>query len=381
SQSAQQYTPEEALTSQNPFTIKEVNEVCGQSKLNLLCQAYQAAALNHLPEAEDILTNWLKNPTDPQWVSQTQTKLASTLILQGKLGLGANIYTQMISPKLPESSRKSLQNAATLFGAFKDVPLMQVIAPSGNYPIRWDEVNIPRIMLNSSNNQSVEALIDTGANLSTISKSAAKRLGLKVIEGSVQIHDSGGLFTSSGFAYAPSLSIGDIKLSNIPFLILDDQSMIVKKDKSITLKKDYEMEMILGLPVIMKLGRIELHRDGHMIISKDSSKSETNLFLDHFELAVRTNLENTPIDLMVDTGARSSYLGEGFKALAGKTWDSYNPTSSTHTSGGVGGLVTSKITNLRNVNLKLNQQNLNWKEISFYPNRNVAQGRLHGVIG
>lgn len=204
-----------------------------------------------------------------------------------------------------------------------------------------------------------------------MSRSAARALGLLPLKGTVSIGDSVGQSVEAELAYAPSLRMGQVELRNIPFLVLEDRAMRYE---------DYQIQLILGLPVMLQLGRLELYRSGSLVLGLPAPAGAPTLFLDQFNLAVRTTLNHQPIDLMVDTGARRSELGAGFEARAGAAWAALKPETARETAGGAGGLVTSQVTRLHGLTLMLNQQALVWDTISLYPEA-IAQGRLLGVLG
>ena len=66
-------------------------------------------------------------------------------------------------------------------------------------------------------------VVDTGANISAISRSEARRLGLQPLRGSTALKGASGIRVPINVAVAPELHIGKAKLRNVVFALLDDQ--------------------------------------------------------------------------------------------------------------------------------------------------------------
>src|SRR5581483_8634321 len=120
-------------------------------------------------------------------------------------------------------------------------------------------------------------IFDTGANLSTLSESEAKRLGL-VIRNSAGTVGSGhtGIQTSFRLAVAPEMRIGRARLHNVVFIVLADRAMHFGPLGLIRLSG------VLGLPAIRALGSVAISGKGEVRIEPGSPKleGEPNIFFD-----------------------------------------------------------------------------------------------------
>ena len=101
-------------------------------------------------------------------------------------------------------------------------------------------------------------LLDTGANLSVVSRSFAARLGLKPLPGFGQ--------TMSGLtrienplqvALLPDLQMGGASLHNVVVLIMDDANLNIKLPN-----QSYQINGIIGYPVFQSLGAITFLQNG-----------------------------------------------------------------------------------------------------------------------
>jgi len=63
---------------------------------------------------------------------------------------------------------------------------------------------------------------DTGAGLSVLTESEAKRFGLRAHPASVQVGDLNGTQVNTRIAVADKLSIGSIRIRHVAFLVMPD---------------------------------------------------------------------------------------------------------------------------------------------------------------
>lgn len=149
---------------------------------------------------------------------------------------------------------------------------------------------------------SEDFIFDTGANLSTISESQAKKMNLIVFEQSVDVGSSTQKEVQSKLAVADSLYIGNILFENVLFLVMPDEQLTFPQI-------DYAIKGIIGFPVIHQLGEVHLQKDGKIFIPKVASKnSEQNMFFSGLNPVVKVNSGNDTLLFTLDTGARITEL-------------------------------------------------------------------------
>jgi hypothetical protein len=359
------------FSERSPDEIKAALETCSQTDFSELCQGLVDAAFNKPATAQRHLNNWLQTSGKSSPLAPSiQAHLASSLILAGYYGQGAELYQQLLQLPLPTAAKESLSNAEALFSALKHVPPIAVVAPLGKYPLRWDKLSLPRVRLTAANQAQAEAILDTGANLSTISVSQAKRLGLKLIATPITIKNSTDKSIPSQLAFAEELRMGKIQLKNLPFLVVADSDLAIFPEDPI--------QLILGLPVLLKLGRIKLHQQGVLEIAPTGSESgPENLYLDQFQLMTRVQYADTQLCLQLDTGARSSNLNSDFQAKI-PNWQSLNPEQSSRSITGVGGKQELQVLKLGPLDLKLGERVLHWPKIDLL---NEGSQKCQGLLG
>jgi len=176
-------------------------------------------------------------------------------------------------------------------------------------------------------------IFDTGANLSTVSESQAKKMNLTLFEQSVEIGSSTLNEIQSKLAVADSLYVGEILFENVLFLVMPDEQLTFPEI-------DYSIKGILGFPVIQQLGEVHLKKDGKLFIPKTvSKKADQNMFLEGLNPVVEVLSENDTLLFTFDTGAAHSELSYKFFNEHKKDIEKKGELQ-TNERGGAGGIVT-----------------------------------------
>jgi predicted aspartyl protease len=166
---------------------------------------------------------------------------------------------------------------------------------------------------------------DTGAELSVLSESEAKRFGLRVRPASVQVGDVNGTKVSMQIAVADELSIGSIRVRDVAFLVLPDNQPPFDEQSS-------GSRGLIGLPVLLAFERFVWGADKTFEIRPDSSHKRmphAGLCFDGNHPLVQVAYENRPLVFTLDTGATNTDLyppfGSAFPELirSAKKTDSY----------------------------------------------------------
>ena len=193
---------------------------------------------------------------------------------------------------------------------------------------------------------SADFIFDTGANLSTISESQAKKMKLKTFEQSVHIGSSTQKEIQSKLAVADSLYVGDILFENVLFIVMPDDQLTFPQI-------NYTIKGIIGFPVIHQLGEVHLKKDGKIFIPKTTTqKTEKNMFFEGLNPVVKVISESDTLLFTFDTGAGHTELS--FKYFNNhKTGVEKKGEKQTNQRGGAGGNVAVKEYVLSNFPLQI----------------------------
>jgi hypothetical protein len=153
-------------------------------------------------------------------------------------------------------------------------------------------------------------ILDTGANLSTVSAGFASQLGLPISHDAARAQGITGAENKLHVALLPEMQLGGATLRNVVLLVLDDASLNLQVGKT----QRYQINAILGYPVLQALGRITFTRDGHFLAGPDSPSGQegARLFMDELTPLLECVVEDRKTLFSFDTGADSSSLSERY---------------------------------------------------------------------
>ncbi len=147
-------------------------------------------------------------------------------------------------------------------------------------------------------------VVDTGSNISAISKSEARRLGIQPLKGPTALKGVSGIQVPVHVAVAPELRIGKARLHNVVFVLLDDQDLLVKQ-------LHYQIDGIIGYPVLAALGRVTFYRNdkfGVEVRSKPFPRKDYNLFVEKQTPVIAARIGGTTWLVTFDTGVQRTIL-------------------------------------------------------------------------
>ena len=140
-------------------------------------------------------------------------------------------------------------------------------------------------------------LMDTGAGISFLPESYAKKLELPVYNASIGVQTSNDRIEQSKLAVADSFYIGDILFENVVFLVSPDESFK-------TSGLGFEMNGVVGFPVIYQMGEMDIMNDGTIFIPKEAEdRNLNNLYFLGLECITQMITDNDTLVLRFDTGA------------------------------------------------------------------------------
>jgi hypothetical protein len=149
-------------------------------------------------------------------------------------------------------------------------------------------------------------LLDTGANLSVVSTTFAKRLGLKPLEGRAQ-GQAGltGIENTIQVALVPALTMEGAALHNVVVVIMDDASLNVGPEG-----RKYQINGIIGYPVFQALGTIRFLHDGFFEAGGDisSTGAGARMYMDDLSPVIACSVEGHRLPFYIDTGAKRTNL-------------------------------------------------------------------------
>jgi len=173
---------------------------------------------------------------------------------------------------------------------------------------------------------------DTGAELSVLTESEAKRFGLRVRPTSAQVGDVNGTQINTQIAVADELSIGSIRVKHVAFLVLPDNQPPFNE-------QSLGCRGLIGIPVLLAFETFVWGADKSFEIgikSSRESRSHAALCFDGNHPVVQIAYENRPLEFPLDTGATNTDLYPPFASAFPELIRSATKTDS-YKMEGVGG--------------------------------------------
>lgn len=237
-------------------------------------------AFNRPEESNGIITQFIQNKPqlpDSLYLKLYQTKVDNSIKLfeyqQAKYGLENILSTY--KPLLSETEIADIQNSLKIWTILENVPKQQVfITDSSHIKLQKDKAGLDNLTL-LHQKDSIDFIFDTGANISTITKSTAVKLDMNIFPTKIEVGTMTGGKVKAQLAVSPQLNLGNLEIRNAVFLVLEDKDLYFQQI-------DYQINGILGFPIINALDEIQITRDGYFIIPKEQTQlgQDSNLALD-----------------------------------------------------------------------------------------------------
>ena len=205
-----------------------------------------------------------------------------------------------------EDADRTWRLAALLAGR----PAQRLAAPvaAGSTAARIDRVGLPRIDM-AVNGRPVEAVFDTGANLTVLSAETARRLGVEVLSGETPIGNGVDTTVPARVGIAARIEVAGNVVENVPVLIIDDAQLSFPQ-----VPGGYDIKAILGMPVMRALGRLRMERAGRLIVLPPEGAGASNMRASGNLLFVDAAVDGAVLPLLLDTGANQSELSALYAA-------------------------------------------------------------------
>ena len=269
-----------------------------------LVEVYLDNAFNRF-EVSNFKINRLLN-TDIKLPDSTRLKLYKTKadnaikLFEYKTAAQAFSFILHTYPKmLTEEEKKGMENALTIWTTLSDVPKQSVVAEGETMlKMHKDKAGLNNLNI-SANLDSLYFIFDTGANLSAISESMAQKMNMYIFPASIKVTSITGEKVSAKLAVCTKLKFGNIQIANVVFLVFPDKALFVPSI-------DYQINGILGYPVIQSLKEVQITQDGYFIVPQKETivKYKPNMAMNGLMPLLYIN----GMHFSFDTGAEETLL-------------------------------------------------------------------------
>jgi len=299
-------------------------------------------AKNNLPDSLMLKLYRIKEDNAVKLYDYKEAKNTLVTVLQD--------YKQLLT----NDNKSELENNLKIWTALENEAKQQVaIKEHTCLKMEKDKAGLNNLTVSSGENKA-EFIFDTGANLSTASETTAKKMGMKIIPAAIEVGTITGEIVSAQLAVCPILKLGAIEIRNSIFLVMKDEALAFPQI-------GYQIQGILGFPVIEAFKEVQITQDGFFIVPKEETELETksNLAMDGLTPLVLLNDKHFTLDTGADsTILYSSYFSENRQNIIA------NYAETDISFGGAGGVKEFKGYKI-DFNIAINEKNITLKNVSL----------------
>lgn len=338
---------------------------------------------SHVAESIQLLNTALPTIREsrPDRAAVALQALADDYIKDFQYADAARVYEDLLAHFADQLTAEKLQRTKD------DAKVAQILRNAPAQTITWNGTTALKTERNPINSLNVELtvngvrgpwLLDTGANLSVVTKSFAERLGLTLLEGASQTQAGlTGIENQLRIALLPTLEMGGTTLHNVVVMVLEDANLNIALGK-----QSYQINGIIGYPVFQALGRVTFLHNGELEAGGESQTAGkgARMFMKELTPIIQCEVEGKELPFGLDTGASDTdlfvrYL-ERFHSES-RTWKKGKETSA-----GAGGTVKQKIYIQPEVKIGIGDKVVTLKKIAIYrTGTGTDREYLYGNLG
>jgi hypothetical protein len=337
-----------------------------------------------IPESIRLLKSVLPSirTSHPDRTALALQALADDYIKSFQYGDAAQVYDDLLAHFSTQLGPDELK------GAKDDAGLARILREAPAQTVTWDGAVRLKTERNPLNSMNVDLtvngvqgpwLLDTGANLSVVSKSFAERLGLNFLPGVTQTQAGlTGIENPLRVALLPTLPMGGATLHNVVVLVLDDANLNINLGK-----QAYQINGIIGYPVFQALRTITFLHDGEFEAGDEARAAGTGarMYMNYLTPIVECKIEGRNLPFSFDSGASSTDLLVRYYQQfhsASKGWK-----RSKTMSAGAGGVVKRKIYIQPQVKLGIGDKTVTLEKVPIYTSGTGTDtnDELYGNLG
>jgi predicted aspartyl protease len=335
-------------------------------------------------EAARLLNRYIAGPSR-RFSYYAHSALGNIAMRDGRYAQAAkslkSALTSRASALVSPDELRAAKQAAVVAAALREISPQTISGTlRGAVAIKRDAAQLPTGSL-TINNKEQRAVFDTGANLSVTIRSRADALGLRILPDTVTIASPVSAVTKAQLGVADAVEVGGAVFNNVVFIVFPDEAMTFAGGA-------YQIEAILGFPVLSQLGRLQFAADpgGERLTFERSAlrpkvdTAKANLFVEGLtpKVVACSVPDHVPVQFALDSGAEQTSLRPRFSATFPALVKNAVPTKSVQ--GGAGGTVERETRVVPSVTLDFGGTVLTLRNLEM-SEESLVQGGDHGRIG
>jgi predicted aspartyl protease len=267
---------------------------------SLLCKGAVDASFEHRSAAERELKTVIRKMPHSASSYRAHAHLVSMYHREGRNRKALEQLNQMLAEKSDAEDVKAIHPMFEVLARNPD----QTVASSRPSTLRTETIEGNLFLPVTASGITGYYIADTGANISAMCESEARRLGLKLEETSTKLGDINGTGSTMHLAVVPDMWIGKTHLKNVAFTIYPDAN-----EPFVDLPKGHKG--VLGIPVLIALGAFRVDKDNRVdILPGPATTSNKGLpvAFDAQNPTIQMSLNGKKFIFTLDTGAERTEL-------------------------------------------------------------------------
>jgi len=263
-----------------------------------------SCAFNQIDELSSDLEHYL-NLSVPCWHTREIHRLLSWAHV--RRGNFAQALQHLVAAWGTMQTDDALFRRWPLFATLARLPEQSVLHNT-SCTLSYEMVDGNMFVAARVHDQPLNCMIDSGANISFMTETTARQLGMKIHPlppHQCQMYGATGAHTTYMAANAEEVRLGSFRLANVPFLIV--------KDDQLDFPARYQSA--LGLTVLLAFTTLCWEPDHTLHIGASPSASDLptpNLCFDDADPILHATVQHQDILLLLDTGNGQTILGQPF---------------------------------------------------------------------
>jgi len=229
----------------------------------------------------------------------------------------------------------------------------------------------------SANGTTSDFVFDTGAGISCVTESAAKKMGITVLpDNAIFVESFTGQKNKVLIGIAPEIKLGELIIHNTLFLVYPDVAFTFADGA-------YVINGIIGFPIAKELGTITIEKDKLSFTKNEKTdQNEKNFFVDQLRAIVMLTYKGNTFPCNFDSGAKTSEFNKSFYEAFKSYIDKVGNLEKSKSSGAGGQEVTSEVLVLKDEELLIDKTIIKMQKIEVNPHSFGVYGKVnYGNIG
>lgn len=217
------------------------------------------------------------------------------------------ILAELTNPEsyyLSDAARESYEALQIQYAALKNNPPLQITRPDHATILPVMGATRTHLRIPARINQQTKIMmLDTGAARNVITQKEAKALNARIISEPVLISGYGGRVKGQ-LAMIDEVVLGDITITNVPFVVIPDNDYITEY-----------ADGILGLSLISRLKEIHISApEGKVVFPVQPAHYpiQNNLFIKKGSMFILSNIATDSLTFFFDSGFNNFFLNQSY---------------------------------------------------------------------